>query len=47
MPAMEGMGIHVFGTMAKLGHEMHYLPPDYDSFSFYSAILINTKPGKD
>ncbi len=43
MPAMEGMGIHVFETMKKLGHEMHYLPPDYDGFSFYNGILINSR----
>ncbi len=40
MPAMEGMGIEVFKTMPKLGHEMHKLPPDYKTFSFYNAILI-------
>jgi len=42
MPAVEGMGVHVFQTMARLGHEMHYLPPDYSTFSFYNAILINS-----
>jgi len=43
MPAIEGMGVHVFRTMEKLGHEMHYMPLDYTEFSFYNAILISTK----
>ena len=46
MPAVEGMGVHVFKTMEKLGHEMHYLPPDYEGFSFYNAILINSQARK-
>ena len=38
MPAMEGMGIHVFDTMKRLNHVMQYPAPE--TFSFYSAIFI-------